>query len=138
MLARDRLVIAALDLVCVCGFVVAAVLTRGVAASGYRCGGGWLAAPSSGGGNGSNGIMRRMPAGHECTLLKSVFGMAIAVWSVDLRPDEAKAPWLTGSCAQRTLAGFRVVRALRGARQAGVSALRGLSDGKELERRRWK
>jgi len=73
---KDRLLSAILDLVCLCGFVVTAVLMQGIAA-GYSCPG-WLTASHSQGGQlGTPMLFKRGTNSSECGLLKGVFGMAI-------------------------------------------------------------
>jgi len=82
-LAHERTWLAICDLACFCGFVVTAIMTRGVTAS-YRCDQ-WLS--GEGGARGDDGMAMMMARRDddggergECTSLRAVFGLAVVQW----------------------------------------------------------
>ena len=88
LLGRERLWLAALDLVCVCGFVTAAVMDRALTDR-YRCHA-WLT--RDGGNHNASSLIARAAAAEteaesgfgpetaECVPLRGLFGIAISQW----------------------------------------------------------
>jgi hypothetical protein len=75
-LCLERIWMALLDLVCICGFVVTAVMTRGITAE-YSCIQ-WLSSA-----NDMDVMGMRRRDGHErseCAGLRGVFGISIVQW----------------------------------------------------------
>jgi nucleoside recognition membrane protein YjiH len=78
-LCLEKIWLALLDLVCICGFVVTAVMIRGITAE-YSCNE-WLSRNEGKNDDGMN--MLRARDGHErgeCLGLRGVFGIAIVQW----------------------------------------------------------